>query len=57
MSDECTEALEDIKSYGDDLERKFFSDADFARSFDVYPLVWKRHVLPLGAKAGQVRYC
>jgi len=47
MSDKCAEALQLILVNGDILERKFFSDEDFARSFDLYPLIWKRHVLPL----------
>ncbi|MGA7499893.1 MAG: hypothetical protein WBX00_24445 [Isosphaeraceae bacterium] len=46
MSDKCAEAMQLIQVNGDILERKFFSDEDFARSFDLYPLVWKRRVLP-----------
>lgn len=41
------EALQLIKATGDILERSFFSDEGFATSFDLYPLVWQRHVLCL----------
>ncbi len=47
MSDESDLALRRIQVSGDILEQKFFADEEFAKSFDLYPLIWKRHVLPL----------
>ena len=38
--------LEEIRSNGDLLERKLYSDSAFASAFDLYPVTWVKYVLP-----------
>jgi len=39
-------ALENLRTFGDRLEREIFRDGKFATKFKVYPSVWQSYVLP-----------